>query len=205
MPGRRNTARSRRWATGLGVAVVVGAFAGSCSSTSPTTTATDSTETTAVPETTTTLEPAVEEGKQLFVYSPTEGDCIDLRAKGLVGAFTTKEAPGADATPRTSSQLILRLDCGLPHQYEVIAVVGAGLPPADATDADEDPALIIAAKQKCPQAFPDYIGTPYQSSQLELGWVLPATAQRERGNQEIGCLAFDPTGKLVGSVRSSGR
>ena len=187
------------------VAVVVGVVSAACSSTPPTTTATDSTETTAVPETTTTLEPAVEEGKQLFVYSSSEGDCIDLRATGLVGAFTTKETPGADATPRTSSQLILRLDCGLPHQYEVISVVEADLPPADATDVTDDPALITAAKQQCPSAFASYIGMPYQSSELELGWVLPATAQRERGSQQIGCLAFDPTGKLIGSVRNSGR
>ncbi len=40
----------------------------------------------------------------------------------------TRSQPDANATPRGSNELILRLDCALPHQYEVIAVVPAGLP-----------------------------------------------------------------------------
>ena len=61
------------------------------------------------------------------------------------------------------------------------------------------------AKQLCPPAFATFVGTPYQNSHLEVGWVLPTESQRSRGIQQIGCLAFDPAGKLTSSVRGSGR
>jgi hypothetical protein len=40
---------------------------------------------------------------------------------------------------------------------------------------------------------------------LEVGWVLPTEEQRNRGVQVIGCTAFDPKGKLTGSVKDSKR
>ncbi len=162
-----------------------------------------STSTTEAPAgTTTTSEPSASEGKELYVYAPVEGDCIDLRGTSEGGARTTRPTPGPDATPRSSNQLVLRLPCELPHQYDVIAVVDAGLPKQPPPD---DAALTTAAKQLCPAAFATYVGTPYQASRLEVGWVLPSGERRARGIQEIGCLAFDPNGKLTGSVRSSGR
>jgi hypothetical protein len=139
-------------------------------------------------------------GTQLFVYAPQDGDCIDLRATGDQGAATTRSQPGPDATPRSEKELILRLDCELPHQYEVIALVDPGLP-----GEPDDTALSTAAKQLCPPAFATVIGTPYQDSELELGWVLPSAEQKGRGIQQVGCLVFDPAGKLEGSVRGSGR
>jgi hypothetical protein len=183
---------------------LLGAVAG-CSTTSGGTPVTLSTTTTAgatdaESTTSTTAEPAASEGKELFVYAPVEGDCIDLRATGDNGTATTRARPDVDATPRGSKELILRLPCELPHQYEVIAVVDSGLP----RDAD-DAAYVQAAKTRCPAAFATYVGTPYQDSSLEVGWVLPSPEQRGRGVQQIGCLAFDPDGKLTGTVRGSGR
>ena len=185
---------------------VLGAVAGlaSCSTTSGGTPVTLSTTTTTTvdpgPTTSTTAEPAASEGKAFYLYAPAEGDCVDLRASGAQGAASTRAEPDANATPHGSNEMILRLDCNLPHQYEVIAVVPAGLP-----GQPDEPALITAAKQLCPPAFATFVGTPYQNSQLEVGWVLPSQAQRSRGIQQIGCLAFDPAGKLTGSVRGSGR
>jgi hypothetical protein len=152
------------------------------------------------PTTTTTAEPPASAGREFFVYAPVEGDCIDLRATADGGSTTTRERPDVDATPRARTELILRLPCELPHQYEVIAVVDAGLP-RDASDE----ALVEVAKRECPAAFATYVGVPYQDSELEVGWLLPSTDQRARGAQQIGCLAFDPTGKLTGSVRGTAR
>jgi hypothetical protein len=176
-----------------------------CSTTTggaPSVTTTASTTPESLPSTTTTSEPSASEGKELFVYAPVEGDCIDLRATGADGSATTRALAEEDATPRSATQLILRLDCQLPHQYEVIAVVSAGLPDVPRPD---DLALVTQAKQLCPPAFATYVGAAYQSSELELGWVLPSADQRARGVQQIGCLAFDPDGKLTGSVRGSSR
>ncbi len=158
------------------VAVGLATLAG-CSTTSGGTPVTLSTTTTvpagAGPTTSTTAEPSASVGKELYVYAPVEGDCIDLRATGDDGPATTRSQPDANATPRGSNELILRLDCALPHQYEVIAVVPAGLP-----DDPGDEALIAAAKLLCPPAFATYVGTPYQSSELEVGWILPSVEQR---------------------------
>jgi hypothetical protein len=196
---------SSRLAPALLVAALAALGLGACSSTSGGTPVTLSTTTTAGavdpgPTTSTTAEPDASQGKQLFVYAPQEGDCIDLRATGDGGAATTRALPDANATPHGSKELILRLDCNLPHQYEVIAVVDTGL-----TGEPDDTALITAAKQLCPPAFARFVGKPYQDSTLEVGWILPSAEQRARKVQQLGCLAFDPAGKLTGSVRGSGR
>ena len=125
--------RSRLAPALLCAVLLAGVALGACSTTSGGTPVTLSTTTTAGatdagPTTSTTAEPDASEGKELFVYAPEEGDCIDLRATGDQGATTTRALPDANATPQGSKELILRLDCNLPHQYEVIAVVPAGLP-----------------------------------------------------------------------------
>lgn len=188
------------------VAVLAGlAGLAGCSTTSGGTPVTLSTTTTAGagdegPTTTTTAEPPASAGKELFVYAPIEGDCIDLRVTANGGAVTTRERPDVDATPRGTNELVLRLPCELPHQYEVIAVVDPGLP-----KGASDEALVAAAKTKCPAAFATFVGIAYQDSELEVGWVLPSADQRARGAQQIGCLAFDPAGKLTASVRGTAR
>ena len=149
------------------------------------------------PETTTTLEPEGGVGRQFFVYSPTAGECVDLRAMVDGRAVTTRALPGIDGTPKGTKQLILRLDCNLPHQYEVIGAVTAGLPTnPEPTNAE----LVLAAKRLCPATFASYVGIPYQTSTLEVGWILPSADQLARGNQTIGCTALDPKAKLVGTI-----
>lgn len=194
-----------RLAPALLVAALAAIGLGACSTTSGGTPVTLSTTTTAGaadpgPTTSTTAEPDASQGKQLFVYAPQEGDCIDLRATGDGGAATTRSQPDANATPHGSTELILRLDCNLPHQYEVIAVVDPGI-----AGEPDDAALITAAKQLCPPAFAGFVGKPYQDSTLEAGWFLPSAEQRARKIHQIGCLVFDPAGKLTGSVRGTGR
>jgi hypothetical protein len=177
-----------------------------CSTTSGGTPVTLSTTTTVPvgedgPTTTTTAEPPASAGKELYVYAPVEGDCIDLRATGQDGPATTRTNPEDDATPRGENELILRLPCDLPHQYEVISVVTAEV----AGDTDDDAAYLTLASTRCPAAFATYIGTPYQDSELEVGWVLPAPSQRAQGGGQIGCLAYTGDGKLTGTVRGSRR
>ena len=152
--------------------------------------------------TTTTLEPEAGVGRLSFVYGPVVGECIDLRSVASGKAVTTRAVPTADATQKSDKDVILRLSCDLPHQYEVIATPNAGLP---ATPAPSTEQFVSAAKKLCPAAFRTYVGIPYPSSSLEVGWVLPSQEQRARGVQTIGCTAFDPKGKLTGSVKESRR
>jgi len=187
--------------------LVLGALVlGACSSSTKSSAngATTTTTTTVAPgeTTTTTLEPEAGVGRLSFVYGPVVGECIDLRSVASGKAVTTRAVPTADATQKSDKDVILRLSCDLPHQYEVIATPNAGLP---ATPAPSTEQFVSAAKKLCPAAFRTYVGIPYPSSSLEVGWVLPSQEQRARGVQTIGCTAFDPKGKLTGSVKESRR
>lgn len=153
-------------------------------------------------QTTTTMEPEGGTGRLFYVYSPSVGDCIDLRVLTDGMARTTRRVPGTDATIRASDQVIVRFDCGVPHQYEVMEIVSAGFP--DPTVATDDE-FIARARALCAEPFEAFVGLGYPNSTLEIGWYLPTADQRARGVQRIGCLVFDPKGKLVGSVRGSAR
>ncbi len=199
--------RSRPFLLAAAGTVMLGALVlGACSSSTKSSAngATTTTTTTVAPgeTTTTTLEPEAGVGRLSFVYGPVVGECIDLRSVASGKAVTTRAVPTADATQKSDKDVILRLSCDLPHQYEVIATPNAGLP---ATPVPSTEQFVSAAKKLCPAAFRTYVGIPYPSSSLEVGWVLPSQEQRTRGVQTIGCTAFDPKGKLTGSVKESRR
>jgi len=164
--------------------------------------ATSSTTASTVAGPPTTLEPEAGVGRVAFVYGPVVGECVDHRSVASGRAVTVSAVPTQDGSIRTDKDVIFRLSCDLPHQYEVIAAVEAGLP-ADPPPATET--LVAVAKKSCPAAFATYVGVTYSRSALEVGWILPTQEQRTRGVQTIGCTAFDPNGKLTGSVRDSNR
>ena len=205
-PDRRRRRSVRRVALALVGVVVLGGLVTSCSTSSKPaerSTASSSTTSTAPgPTTTTTLEPEAGVGRVSFVYGPTVGDCIDLRSVATGRAVTTRATPAQDATQKSDKDVILRLGCDLPHQYEVMAVVEAGLPRDPAPTLEQ---LAAVAKKKCPSTFASYVGIGYPESSLEIGWILPSAEQLGRGVQTIGCLAYDPKGKLTGAVRDSKR
>ena len=152
--------------------------------------------------TTTTVEPEAGVGTLLYLYTPVVGDCIDHRTMIDGRASTTRTTPDQNASLRASGQVIVRLDCELPHQYEVISVDTSEVaksPPQSAEAFNE------LARRVCPTQFGTAVGRPYQDSELEFGWITPTGDQQARGIAFLGCLAFDPTGKLTASVRGSGR
>lgn len=181
-------------------------LAGACTTSSkPAAKSGTTTTTTAAPSgptTTTTLEPEAGVGRISFVYGPSVGDCIDLRSVASGKAVTTRATPAQDATQKSDKDVILRLGCDLPHQYEVMAVLDAGLPKEPAPTLEQ---IGTAAKKKCPATFAPYVGIGYPDSSLEIGWILPAAEQMGRGVQTFGCLVYDPKGKTTGSVRGSKR
>jgi hypothetical protein len=139
---------------------LVACSSSSTSSSTPATTA--STTTTAPgPTTTTTLEPEAGVGRISFVYGPVTGDCIDLRSVATGRAVTTRAVPTADATLKNDKDVMLRLNCDLPHQYEVIATPSAGLAPTPSPTAEQ---FVVAAKKLCPAAFKTYVGIAYPGS-----------------------------------------
>lgn len=178
------------------------ALAGGCSGDDDGTAA--DTTTTVAPETTTTTEPPLEEGTQFepLYYEPVVGECFDRR-----------KVPGADGTKLVDT--ILRLDCQLLHQYETFATLEYPLPDDGDTTWPGDEAVRNHARGSCPAYFEDYVGTPYETSVLEIGLLLPPE-KNFAANQTIGCYVYDPTqvvvvdgrqlqGRTAGTARGSGR
>ena len=143
------------------------------------------------PETTTTTEPPLEAGEQVFVYQPSVGDCFDRR----------KLEPGPEQ--RGQTDIVLLLDCGLPHQNETFAVLDV---PGAGRDFPGEEALQDFARANCVADFEAFVGTPYVVSTLEIGYYIPTESSWGAGARTLGCYVYDVDGaKLVGTMRASGR
>jgi hypothetical protein len=150
------------------------------------------TTTTVAPETTTTTEPALDAGTQVFVYTPEVGDCFDRRQ-------LPPEAAGAGG----QTEIVLLLDCALPHQNEVFALVDH---PGSGEPFPGEEALEAFAQRECPASFEGFVGRAYEVSDLEIGFHFPTEANWSAGSRTIGCYVYDLDGdKLVGSMQGSGR
>jgi hypothetical protein len=197
-PGHLGPARGRA-GTALAAAVLAVVVVAGCTSGGQTVaTTTTGPTTTTVPETTTTTEPPMDSGRQLFVYNPETGHCFDVRelSSGASVGLTS------NATRRNDDQVILLLDCAIPHQYEVAGIVEVPLPGAHPGDEE----LVRQAQRLCPPVFATHVGQPYERSALEMAWLLPTPEEWGRGKRTIACLVDDPaTGRLTGTVQGSRR
>jgi hypothetical protein len=137
------------------------------------------TTTTAAPETTTTTEPPLEAGTQHqpLYFVPTVGLCFDRR-----------KVPGPD---NKQVDVILEVGCELLHQYEIFAIVDYPLPEDGDTTWPGDEAVRNVARAQCPATFDEYIGKAYETSELEIGHLLPPE-DNFAVNQTIGCYVYDP-------------
>lgn len=147
---------------------------------------------TVAPETTTTTEPPLEAGRQVFVYTPSVGQCFDRRR------LEERPASGPQQT-----DVVLLLDCALPHQNEVFAVLDV---PGAGPAFPGEPAMQEFARRNCASSFAAYVGRSYETSELEIGYYLPSSNEWDSGARRLGCYVYDIDGdKLVGSVAGSGR
>jgi hypothetical protein len=96
------------------------------------------------------------------------------------------------------------VDCAEPHQYEVYAVIQHPAGPDEEYPGDE--AISDFADEEClGSTFEDYVGTPYQESEL-FAFVLQPTAETwDVGDREFVCAAYLEEGELEGSVQGSER
>ncbi len=179
---RRNTRLTVAVIAALAVAAGV-ACSGERAPTADTTTtstavAADTTSTTAVP---------IEEGEKLFVYTPEPGDCWEKRRIGEEGKSSGQE-------------VVLKLSCDKPHDNETFAVV-------EYTERQYpgDQALRSFGKTNCPQYFEDYIGKPYETSELEIGYHVPSqSAWNQTYRHFVACYVYRADGtKLTRSMRGA--
>lgn len=157
---------------------------------------TGTTGTTVPPPATTLPEVPIEQGKQIYSYTPEVGDCYDRR-----------KVPGANGATK-QQDIVLKLDCGLAHQNEVFAIVELPKPdpkpdPKESTfPSAED--LRKFGKTECPKKYKDYVGKAYELSKLEIGYIFPVQ-ETWPSNRKLACYVFDASNRrLQGSVKGSG-
>jgi hypothetical protein len=184
-PSTDATAASARGRlTAVAVAVAVAATLAGCSAKQdaapPTTTGT-----TQPPETTTTTEAPLTAGRQVYVWTPQAGECFDKRKPD----------------PKKPDEVVLLLDCNLPHSYEVVGTVEVPGPvfPGEL-------AMTEQGKKACPKQFKEYVGAPYETSKWELGYYLPSASSWGQSSRHlIACYLRDPNParKLEGAKKGS--
>lgn len=144
--------------------------------------------------TTTTTEAPVEAGEKIYVYVPEVGDCYDKRRIAAQGG--------------TQTEIVLKLDCALPHEKEIFAIVEYPAPDPKTTDPKArefpgDDALRRFGRLECPKQFRAYVGTGYEVSSLEIGFLMPAESNWP-SNRKISCLLQAPNGaRRSGTARGS--
>lgn len=147
---------------------------------------------TAPAEATTTTDVPLEAGEQVFVYTPEPGQCFDRRQ--------LEERP---ATGPQQTDIVLLLDCALPHDNEVFDVLEM---PDRPREHPGETAMRDFARATCTRNFAAYVGKPYETSELEIGYYLPSSSEWESGARKLGCYLYDVDGEpLIGSMRGTGR
>jgi hypothetical protein len=94
------------------------------------------------------------------------------------------------------------VDCDQPHENEVFhtfELEGERFPGQEAATA--------AAEEACyGAAFEDYIGQPYETSQVEVFSITPTrTSWEEADDREVVCAVWIPEEQVEGSLQGSGR
>lgn len=165
--------------------------AAGCSGSDSADTTSSTTEVVSDTTTTSTTEAPLEAGTQLYVYNPSIGDCFERRELDVV--------PGDD---NKQTEITLKLPCDLPHRNEIFDVIDYPSTP----DYPGEPTLRDYAKRNCVRGFQDFVGSEYELSSLEIGYVIPTPQNWGPGRERIGCYVYDSTGeRLVGSMRGSQR
>lgn len=172
------------------LSVVVGACSGGKEATVPTTT------TPPPVETTTTTEVPIDGGEQIFLYEPTIGDCFDPRKL---------DEPSSSNDDQVD--IVLKVDCALPHKYEVFDVVTY---PNEAGTYPGEAALETFANQNCTKNFDSYVGQIYELSELGVSFRATPENRWDTEPQSLACTLYQPSSepggaRLSGSMAGSAR
>jgi hypothetical protein len=131
--------------------------------------------------------------------SPSRDPQGNLASDGKVSVEDLRE--GDCVNGLKESRFLTRVDgvpCTTPHQSEVFSVFN--LPDGDYPGEDE---VLKKAEDGCADRFEDYAPNAKDEDleDLELFYLYPIRSAWSRGDREVTCLAHDPAGGRVGSLR----
>jgi hypothetical protein len=129
---------------------------------------------------------AVSTAGTLDAFSVALGDCVieGAASEEVVEVSQVEVVPCADS-----------------HDSEVFAVF-------DLPDGDfpGDEAVMAAADEGCYGAFPGFVGMAYEDSGLDFGTYFPTEdSWNALDDREVVCLAWDPAGRVTGSLEGVAR
>lgn len=120
--------------------------------------------------------------EEIAVEALRVGDCLQTPDEGVVTELTA-------------------IPCDQPHDGEVYS--SFDLEQADAYPGDD--AVDAAVDAQCLPAFAEFVGLPYDESELELSPLTPTEEGFEAGDREVLCLVQDLDGGVTGTLRGAAR
>lgn len=166
---------------------LVGVLAGICCALSlgGCTNVLDEEDTTAIAAPTATATPEVD-ATDIDVFDIAVGDCM---VDDII-AGSESEVSGQQK----------KVDCSAPHHSEVYAnkiMTGSKYPGTASVEAESE--------KLCEQEFVEFVGRPFDKSQLSYSYLYPTTTSWSSGDREILCLINEGSGTTVGTLRGAAR
>ncbi|MDO5051593.1 MAG: septum formation family protein [Pseudoclavibacter sp.] len=91
------------------------------------------------------------------------------------------------------------VDCAEPHDYEVYA-------DKELPEGDFNPVTVSQeAADFCTAEFTNFVGLPYEESELEAQPLTPTAETWKTGDRLITCMITDPAGPSTGSLKGANR
>ena len=116
------------------------------------------------------------------VFSIKVGDCLnDATASGTV----------------TTAPIV---PCSKPHDSEAYKSIHM-----KDGDFPGEAAVKTQADQGCADAFPDFVGIPYDDSKLSISYYYPTSDSWSNGDREILCTIYDDGVKTTGTLKGAKR
>lgn len=119
------------------------------------------------------------------VFAIRVGDCLNSTESGATG----EEISSVPIVP-----------CAEAHDDEVFSAFQM-----DDGEFPGDDATVEQAGEACMREFDTFIGLSYQESELDFWPMTPTAASWDGGDREVLCIAFDPAGKVTGTLEAAAR
>ncbi len=106
----------------------------------------------------------------------------------------------ADFQDSTELETIEASSCSEPHSDEIFA--SGSIPDGDFPGMD---VVEATAQDLCIAKFDDFVGTPYEASVLDVGYLTPTEESWNDGDRAVLCTIYDPAEEISGSLRGAKR
>ena len=133
---------------------------------------------------------AIDEAATVNVTALRSGDC-----------FSASELTVEASTEPASVDMVRVVPCDETHTNEVFHE--APIFGLDAYPTQDE--LAGHAGDNCLPAFAEFVGTAYEESELELGYLYPDEASFGQGIFTLTCFVYDPSGDVTETLESSNR